>query len=58
MRGIIWETLGDQFRQKKKTKKQVLANEHLRALGHSVSILFYLQVKEGCVNHLASTFDA
>ena len=39
-------------------KRHVVAKEHLLALGHSISILFYFQVEEGCGNHLGSTFSA
>ena len=39
-------------------KRQVVANRHLRALGHSSSILFYFQVEEGCGEHLVLTFNA
>ena len=39
-------------------KRQVVANRHLGALGHSSSILFYFQVEEGCGEHLVSTFNA
>ena len=58
MRGIIWEALGDQFRKKtnnnNKNNRYLHANEHLEALGHSVSILSYLQVKVAGVDSRAT----
>ena len=39
-------------------KKQIVPNRHLRALGHSISILSYFQVEERCGDHLVSTVDA
>ena len=41
----------------KYTETSIVAGRHLWALGHSVSILSYFQVKEGCEDHLASVFN-
>ena len=39
-------------------KTQVVANKYLSVLGHSISVLCYFQVKEGCRNDFSLIFNA
>ena len=40
------------------TKRQVVANRYLLALGHSISILSYFEVEKESGDHSASIFNA